>query len=364
MAKADYLSILYSKEMSPLEFNFETLAGPPISNWLSSYDIGSLYNIATSVRYAAMINKKKQAIDDIMTKRGCRKLAGGTNRICYAINEYNGMIIKVALDRVAQSDAFNEYKNQFMLKPFITKVFEYDPSGTVSSAERIQGITSEAEFMSIAEDIFEVLTNKIIGKYIIEDVGTKFFMNWGVRNGFGPALLDFPSLFELDGDKIFCNNRLPTNEFCGGMIDYDAGFNHLYCQKCGKKYQARQLQNDMNNNLIKITERADVSMVSQLIINGKVVRRGLKEEITIKQEKENVGVLRNKMVPMSQKEINKMNYENNKKKKESETNDLDPISRINKSIVESNNTKEQDYSNYPGLEPTDDNEVENPEDLY
>ena len=33
------------------------------------------------------------------------------------------------------------------------------------------------------------------------DIGTNFFMNWGIRPGFGPVLLDYPYVYELDGNK-------------------------------------------------------------------------------------------------------------------------------------------------------------------
>ena len=30
-------------------------------------------------------------------------------------------------------------------------------------------------------------------------------MNYGLREGFGPVLLDYPYVFELDGRKLICN---------------------------------------------------------------------------------------------------------------------------------------------------------------
>ena len=44
---------------------------------------------------------------------------------------------------------FREYQNQFLIKPFCTKVFEVSPCGTVGIAERVEPITSKAEFISI-----------------------------------------------------------------------------------------------------------------------------------------------------------------------------------------------------------------------
>lgn len=51
-------------------------------------------------------------------------------------------------------------------------------------------------------------------------------------------------MFELDGKKIYCNKDdiySPTGK-CGGLIDYDIGFNNLICEKCGKRYLAIELK--------------------------------------------------------------------------------------------------------------------------
>ena len=183
MAKYDYASILYSKEKSPLEFNFDNLYAPSMYNWIQPYQCEQLYNIASSLRYASNVKMKYKAIDEIMTKCGCRKLASGTNRVVYVPYEYKGLVFKIAIDRVGIKDNPAEHKNQFLLKPYITKVFEYDASGTVGSMERVKPITSMEEYRSISEDVFSMIVNKIIGKYVLEDIGTNFFMNIGVREG-------------------------------------------------------------------------------------------------------------------------------------------------------------------------------------
>ena len=157
----DIKSILYSKEMSPLEFNFELLSSPSMYNWLNPYDIDGLYNIATSIKHSANIRLKKQAIDDIMTKRGCKKIGGGTNRVVYAPLECKTNCFKIALDRVGIHDNPSEYQNQFLLKPFITKMFEHDQSGVIANVERVKAVTSKESYISIAPDIYELLTNKI-----------------------------------------------------------------------------------------------------------------------------------------------------------------------------------------------------------
>lgn len=54
---------------------------------------------------------------------------------------------------------------------------------------------------------------------------------------------DFPYLYELDGEKLHCTEPDPIDPSkpCGGLIDYDDGFNKLYCKKCGKWYRVQEL---------------------------------------------------------------------------------------------------------------------------
>lgn len=271
MAKADILKILYSKTKSPLEFNWDNMIIPPMCNYLTSYDIQSLYNIASSIKYSANINKKYNAINKIMNNRGFRKFINGTNRTVYSYLEDQRFLAKIAIDRVGLSDNHNEYKNQWLLKPFVSKMFEVDNSGVIGFAERVEPITSREEFMSVAGDAFNLL-NHLIGKYILEDIGTEYFMNFGLRQNFGVVLLDYPYLYELDGNKLYCNlvNRM-TGQPCGGVIDYDEGFNNLVCSKCGKVYQAVNLKKDKekHNILIKGNEAEDIKV--KIIRNNQII---------------------------------------------------------------------------------------------
>ena len=256
MARADILKVLYSKTLSPLEFKFESLVIPSMYNYLTPYDIQALNDVATSVMYNANRKLKEKEIDRIMVNRSFRRFHCGTNRVVYRHLEDPRFVAKIALDRTGLRDNPSEFKNQAYLKPFITKVFEVSPCGTVGFVEKVEPITSREEFLNIANDVFDVLVYGLIGLYALDDVGTDFFMNWGVRLGFGPVLLDFPYVFRLDGNKLHCalpeidpyGNR--TGRICDGEIDYDDGFNYLVCPKCGKKYCARDLAEAQQDNLI------------------------------------------------------------------------------------------------------------------
>jgi hypothetical protein len=253
MARSDILNILYSKDKSPLEFQFDSLFLPSMYYFISPQDVQSLYNIASSVRYSSKIELKYKEIDKIMTNRGFKKFHSGTNRVVYSFLEDQSFVAKIAVDKVGLRDNPDEYRNQHLLKPFVTKVFETSPCGSIGLFERVQPITSRTEFLHVAEDVFELLNKFIIGKYVLEDIGTNYFMNWGLRNGFGLVLLDFPYCYPLDGNKLYCNKPDSiTNIPCGGTIDYDAGFNNLKCTRCGKLYLAQELQEKIENKLLLI----------------------------------------------------------------------------------------------------------------
>lgn len=275
MAKANVLQSLYTKRRSPLEFNFDMLTAPPLLALLTPQDINDLNRIARSVKLAGKIDEKYKLIDQIMTNRGFVKLHAGTNRVVYRFIEDQRFVIKVAIDRVGLGDNPAEYKNQFLLKPFVTKVFEVSPCGTVGLFERVDPIMSREEFLSVADDIFNLITKFFVGKYVLEDFGSHYFMNWSLRKGYGPVLLDFPYVYELDGNKLYCNAKpIPGRRdiVCGGEIDYDDGFNNLICTKCGRPYQARDLKKAEENKLIivggKKTMRVQIKIGKDIILDS------------------------------------------------------------------------------------------------
>ena len=259
MARADLLSMLYSKKTSPLQFKFDSLIAPNMYSLITMQDVYKLYLIATSLKYSGDIGLKRQMIDSVLVPRGFKKFGCGTNRIVYKHLEYTNILLKIALDRVGLEDNPAEYENQFLLQPFVAKMFQVSQCGTVALVERVQPITSHEEFKVLAEDIFDLLVKNIIGQYVLEDVGTKYFMNYGFRNGFGPVILDYTYVYKLDGAKLRCNSlNRTTGVFCDGEIDYDDGFNNLICMKCRKRYFAKQLQEDVKNNIIKIKGRGEM----------------------------------------------------------------------------------------------------------
>lgn len=273
MARIDIIQMLYRKEKSPLDFSFENLKSRPLLSMITPQDIYELNKIATSIKLSSKPQEKYKRIDSILLPRGFKRIASGTNRIAYKFLDDNQICIKVALDKIGLKDNPREFQNQFLLQPFVTKVFEVSPCGTVGLFERVNPITSREEYCTVADDIFNLLT-MLIGKYVLEDIGTRYFQNIGIRYGFGPVLLDFPYVYELDGNKLFCNKMDPyTGIICGGEIDYDEGFNKLVCTKCGKQYYAKQLEKYKKERQITIKEEGEHDMSIVIKRNNKIIDR-------------------------------------------------------------------------------------------
>lgn len=286
MAKLDILDILRYKAMEPGEFDFDNLMIPPMNVFLDFYDIENLRYIATSIKLSSKIEEKYKMIDDIMKRRGFKRFAAGTNRVVYSFLEDDRFLAKIAVDKVGMQDNPAEFQNQFLLKPYVTKMFYTSPCGTIGFSERVLPIKNVSEFREVAEDVYYILRYKIDGRYILEDVGTKYFMNWGTRIGFGPVLLDYPYVYRLDGTKkLYCSKIVDPilNLPCNGEILYDPGFNHLTCSVCGKRYAAVDLKDDSSNN--KPIIKGGNKMRIDILRNGKSVYQSIISNETIEKPK-------------------------------------------------------------------------------
>lgn len=246
MAKIDILTRLYARSMHVSEFNYEMLQ-PSVSlhSIIDPRSTDYLAQVATDPRYSGNIKKKYAEIKNVMEYYGFKRFAGGTNRVVYRHLDHQDILTKVAIDKNGLSNNPDELMCQRFLKPFCSKPYQVSRYGSVQMVERCLPITSREEFASVAGDIFDVIAQKFIGKYAINDFGTDYFMNWGFRLGFGPVLVDYPYVYPIDEQKLFCSLFDPRfGMICGGELDYDDGFNHIYCTKCGKKYSAKDLAID------------------------------------------------------------------------------------------------------------------------
>lgn len=257
---------LYGGTVNINDFIYENLQAPPLLWFMTPQHIMDLNHIATSIKYSGNSAKKIHMIHEILAPLGFRQLSGGTNRVVYRHLEVPNIVIKVAYDKVGLQDNPSEFKNQSLLQPFCTKVFETSPNGTVGLFERVTPVRSVEEYSLIKDSVRLMIREKMIMRGLIAaDIGEKFFMNWGVRDGFGPVILDFPYVYNLDGGKIYCTKEMPNGSICGGEIDYDHAYNFLYCTKCGKRYMASDLAKKgsshvKKNGILIIGKRGGVKM--------------------------------------------------------------------------------------------------------
>lgn len=233
---------MYKGTTTSLGEYFDTLQAPPLCSILTDYDIAEIRKIVTSVRLAGNVHRRLFGINEILAKRGLVKLAGGTNRVVYSHPMYPNIVIKIALDRVGMKDNPSEYYVQNLLKPFCTKIFEITEDGLIAVAEKVERVRNIKEYTEMADDIYSLYLYFVKEKgLVMEDIGVKFFMNWGNRPMFGPVILDFPYCYEIDPKKLHCKNVDEYGRICNGEIDYDDCFNFLVCKRCGKIHRALEI---------------------------------------------------------------------------------------------------------------------------
>lgn len=260
--------ILFTPQSNNIDAAFEAITMPHWSQFVTPNDIDCIYQTVTSRKLAGNFDKRKKILDDVMAARGFKFLAGGTNRATYKHMEVPTIVAKVPIDRVGLHDNQCEYMNQRKLWPYCAKMIQVTPLGAVGFAERLEPILNRNQFNAFAPMIYYT-TIQIIGKYVMEDIGTDYYKNWGIRKGFGACLLDYVYLFDLDGSKLICKQPLDNGQFCFGEIDYDPGFNQLYCKKCGRMYNASELQMEIKDDNIVTCDNSTIGGKKPMLVTLK-----------------------------------------------------------------------------------------------
>lgn len=284
----DILDIMRAKKLSPFEFDFNNMQIPPIHNYLLPQDIEMIRSTITSIRLAAKTDEKYKIIDKVMTSRNFAKFAGGTNRVVYKYLEDQNFVAKIALDKIGIEANRLEYMNQEYIKPYCAKTFYVTQCGTIAFSERLQPIISRMEFANAAREIYRILMLCIIGSYVADDIGTNYFLNYGTRVGFGICLVDYPYIFPLDPNLMYCTKVLSNGLICNGEIDYDKGLNVLRCNKCGKRYYAKDLMR--KTSIVSTTRKKGVltDMKINLMYGNKIIKSSIKSsDIIVRPQKSN-----------------------------------------------------------------------------
>ena len=212
-----------------------------LNDLIGAADVNQLRKIATD-KIVTSLKKKLPMIHDIMTNRGFIKLSGGTNRVVYIHRSYPDIVVKIAFDKTGINDNPAEYRLQKIISPICTKCYEISDCGTVGLFERVQPITNIEMYNVLRKDIKFLISCIINIGYVLADVGDSFFMNWGIRLGFGPVLLDYPNIHRIDKTKLKCDKILEDGiQRCNGEICYDDKDDFLICSRCGKQYTSKDV---------------------------------------------------------------------------------------------------------------------------
>lgn len=221
---------------------YDAMQVNPLYSYFTQEDIDKIREIALSADINANPTEKYRRLKAIMEPRGFYFIGGGTNRRAYACRYDPRVVAKVATDSVGISNNKRELVNQDVLKPYCSKIFEVSPCGTLAIIERVNPIKTQAEFQTIANEVFDVLEFKIRGNNIgMEDIGRRSFKNWGVRTGYGPVLLDYPTMYVIDKKRAFCCAKTKSGDYCNGPLQYDDGFDNIVCSYCGAKYMSKSI---------------------------------------------------------------------------------------------------------------------------
>lgn len=259
---------------------FDSLKVNPLLSYFTVEDINLIHKLATSPAMHCDVKEKYRLLGEIMEKRGFRLIGGGTNRRAYECIYDDRVVAKVATDPVGFTSNLREYINQNVLKPFCNKIFEVTPCGSLAIIEKVVPIKDVSEFQKYAQEIYDILYFKIRNNSIaMEDIGTRSMKNWGYRSGFGPVLLDYPTMYVADPKKRLCKNIL-NGKLCCGTLDYDEGFNCIVCSECGRTYFAKTIaktEGDDINSLLSAVgylKKEGVKSMKFEIVNkndGKVI---------------------------------------------------------------------------------------------
>lgn len=263
---------------------FEAMDGPLVEDFFNDQELKMIDEIINHPKQTKW-SYKLQKLDAIIKPKGFKRKGQGTNRVCYEPYFSNKFILKVAMDYTGSTNAPNELLNQKYLKPYVSKCFDVSIDGNVGIFEKVYPIMSLDQFWSIREDIFRIM-EKLVGRFIIDDFGTTSFMNWGVRAGFGPVLLDYADMYILDPKTLYCKNPIDFGRggLCGGEMEYSPGFNELRCKKCGGATKAFYFKG--RPKIAVYYSRRGLDMNFQITIKkgGKVVKDGRNFDKTVREE--------------------------------------------------------------------------------
>lgn len=236
---------------------FDSMTYQPLLSLITYEDVIALHMLFNDPDFCDKPRSQQlELADSIMKPRGFTRIHSGTNRIVYGSPQHPTIVLKVATDAQGIADNDDEVYNQDFLKPYVPKVYEVSECGTVQLVEKVQPIKNRQEFWDNRYQIFNILYSFThIKKYLVEDLGSAFFMNWGLRQGFGPVILDYPYVYKYVPSRSRCIAvDEATGKICNGSIWYDDAMNTIICHKCGKRYSAKDIGSKLRKRQVSDKE--------------------------------------------------------------------------------------------------------------
>lgn len=184
-------------------------------------------------------DKIKELLENDLADRGLKELGCGTNRIAFISDKDPHYVYKIALDERGIKDNNLEFKLSKMINPkYITQCIEN--IGLVAKCERIF-VMNKYLMLKYKKQVSEILT-ELSHDYLLNDVGYTEFLNWGIRNGNEPVILDYAYLRPItQGMNFLC-----TYGDCGGQLRYTKSFKMFKCVECGYKYSISEVQDPLH----------------------------------------------------------------------------------------------------------------------
>lgn len=177
--------------------------------------------------------EKADILSDYLAPYGFREAGCGTNRIAY---KKGGYIFKIALDSKGIRDNNNEYNLSNELLPHVAEC--YDNNGLISVAEKVVVMNKSDTFHYDKE--IELILRKMSKAYVLNDVGPKSFLNWGINHLGNPVILDYGYIRPITANMKFVCRR---ND-CDGNLKYDDSYTAFMCDICGRKYPIVDIAGD------------------------------------------------------------------------------------------------------------------------
>lgn len=261
---------------------WNNMSKPPLTYYIPYNVIREIEEITSSVKYMNKPAKKMELVNNILAPYGFKPLASGTNRRSFYCEYDPSIIVKLGSDIVGREDNKSEFVLQHTLKPYVPKIYDIFPSGVLCLEERVEPLTEKEFKLNHSKFVFDCIFFILSKGYIMEDVGTNFFKNWGVRMNGGPVILDFPYLYEVDYNKLKCDFVDSNGIRCNGYLDYnyDTGMNEIICLKCGRRYSAKSLAKVRTKDELKFQSAQkgvkydtmiDTDIKTRVEVDGKII---------------------------------------------------------------------------------------------